>query len=453
MMRRATLAASLLALAAIAEPSRAEEPAQTLEALLEDARADQEKEVNLEREREDRFLRERERRETMLAEAQAKLATTRARHAELTAERDRREVELAERRDALAQRSELLDDLFVVVREEAADSTRSFKESLISAEIPGRAGMALRLADRRELPTGASIRKFWQALLAEMVATGQVATFETRIVAPDGAERRAEVLRVGGFTAVSGGRFLRYSPETEKLLDLPRQPPARFRRAAAELEDAAPGAFIAAAIDPSRGAYLSLLTRTPSLRERIAQGGGIAIAILALGAAGIGVALERLVALVLVTTRVRRQEQSPAEPHDDNPLGRILRIGRERGGTDAEALLLRLEEGVQHEVPKLHRGLGLIAVIATSAPLLGLLGTVTGMIEAFQSIALFGTGDPRLMSSGISEALVTTALGLVVAVPLSLFHALLSSRSTDVIRTLDEHCTNLVAGRVEGRDG
>ena len=158
--------------------------------------------------------------------------------------------------------------------------------------------------------------------------------------------------------------------------------------------------------------------------------------------------IERVVVLTWMGRRVRQQQRQLTEPAPDNPLGRLLSVCATHRDQNPEGLVLRLEEQTHKEIPKLQRGLSTIAVLATTAPLLGLLGTVTGMIATFNSIALFGTGDPRLMSSGISEALVTTALGLLVAIPLALFHAFVSSRSGRVLQVLDACSTQLVAERI-----
>jgi biopolymer transport protein ExbB len=190
------------------------------------------------------------------------------------------------------------------------------------------------------------------------------------------------------------------------------------------------------------------LTRTPTLIERVRQGRFIGLVILVLGFAGLALGLERVVVLSRVVRRVKAQEAALDAPSEDNPLGRLLVVFAANREAEAEGLVLRLEEQTQKEVPRLQRGLSTIAVLATTAPLLGLLGTVTGMIATFQSIALFGTGDPRLMSGGISEALVTTALGLLVAIPLSLLHTFVSSRSGRVMQVLDERSTQLVADNV-----
>jgi biopolymer transport protein ExbB len=191
------------------------------------------------------------------------------------------------------------------------------------------------------------------------------------------------------------------------------------------------------------------MARAPGLLERVQQGRWIGYLILALGAFGLLLGVERVVVLMRVGRRVTRQEGRLESATDDNPLGRLLAASASHREQDPEALVLRLEEQTQKEIPKLQRGLPALAALATTAPLLGLLGTVTGMIATFQSIALVGTGDPRLMSSGISEALVTTALGLIVAIPLSLLHTFVSGRSNRVLQVLDERSAQLVAERIE----
>ncbi|MEC8351463.1 MAG: MotA/TolQ/ExbB proton channel family protein, partial [Pseudomonadota bacterium] len=101
------------------------------------------------------------------------------------------------------------------------------------------------------------------------------------------------------------------------------------------------------------------------------------------------------------------------------------------------------------EMPKITRNLTLIKIISVVAPLLGLLGTVTGMINTFQAITLFGTGDPKLMAGGISQALVTTVLGLVVAIPTVFLYTLLNTRSKNMLLILQEQSAGIIAERSE----
>jgi len=133
----------------------------------------------------------------------------------------------------------------------------------------------------------------------------------------------------------------------------------------------------------------------------------------------------------------------------DNPLGRVIKDAESHHSPDIETLELVLDEAITREVPVLEKGLGMIKLLAAVAPLLGLLGTVTGMIETFQSISLFGTGDPKLMANGISQALVTTMLGLCIAIPLLFLHSLLASRSKALVQILDEQTAGIISRRAE----
>jgi len=196
-------------------------------------------------------------------------------------------------------------------------------------------------------------------------------------------------------------------------------------------------------IDPTRGAMLALLVQVPDLKNRIEQGGLIGYVILIIGFVGLLLAIERLIVLFITARKVNEQLNND-EP-DENALGRIMLVYKNNPEIDAETLGLKLDEAILKEMPKLQRGLWTIALLAAVSPLLGLLGTVTGIIETFQSITLYGTGDPRVMSGGISQALVTTVMGLLVAIPLLLFHGYLSSKSNTLIQILDEKSMAFVA--------
>jgi len=201
------------------------------------------------------------------------------------------------------------------------------------------------------------------------------------------------------------------------------------------------------ALDPSRGRLLALLVQSPSLEERIHQGGIIGYIILAIGALGLLIVLERFIVLTWLQTTINRQLKAWKNPTENNPLGRILKVCRPE--YDTEVLGLKLDEAILKEIPKIKAGLATLGIFIAMAPLLGLLGTVTGMIETFQAMTLFGTGDAKLMSGGISEALITTALGLVIAIPLMLLHSFLSGKSNRLIHILDEQSAALVANHAQ----
>jgi biopolymer transport protein ExbB len=195
-----------------------------------------------------------------------------------------------------------------------------------------------------------------------------------------------------------------------------------------------------------------MLSYTPSVRERIDQGGVIALIIIALGAVGVLLTLWRGLYLSLVYLRIRSQLNHLDHPRPGNPLGRVLKAVEGVSLDEEELLQLKLDEAVLAEMPALERGNGVIKLLAATSPLLGLLGTVTGMILTFQAISLFGTGDPKLMAGGISQALVTTVLGLVVAIPLLFSHSVIAYMSRAMIQRLDEQCAGVLARTAESRE-
>ena len=155
--------------------------------------------------------------------------------------------------------------------------------------------------------------------------------------------------------------------------------------------------------------------------------------------------------LARVGRAVNRQTRELNQPRDDNPLGRIIGVlGPKPQLSDLETLELKLDEAILQETPPLERGQPLLKLLSAVAPLLGLLGTVTGMIVTFQAITQSGGGDSRLMADGISQALVTTVLGLVVAIPLLFLHSLLASRSKALIQLLEQQSAGLIALHLSG---
>jgi biopolymer transport protein ExbB len=257
------------------------------------------------------------------------------------------------------------------------------------------------------------------------------------------------VVRVGTFNAVSEGNYLQYLAEAEKLAALARQPSRRHLASAAALEAAKSG-MVGFSIDPSRGSILSLLIQTPDRRERIDQGGPIGYVTIVLGVFGFLLAVYRLVYLAFVGRKMRAQVDE-RRVDIGNPLGRVLSVYDQNQRADVETLELKLDEAIMKETPRLERGNNMIKLVSVIAPLLGLLGTVTGMIQTFQVMTLFGSGDPKLMASGIAEALVTTMIGLMVAIPLTFLHALVASRSKSLTQILEEQSAGIVAAQAEAQ--
>jgi len=352
------------------------------------------------------------------------------------------EERLSTENKVLKDKMGTLGELDGIVRQIAGDLNSVIDLSLVSAQKPGRDEILDVFADRKELPSIEELEELWLLAMDEMVESGKVVKFKGKIVTAAGNEVEQDVTRVGVFNAVSKGHFLRNLPETGKLIEPGRQPSQHYQNMASELETNGAGIH-PFPIDPTSGAMLALLVQEPTLKERIFQGGFVGYVILFIGLVGILISIERLVVLVITDRKVQKQLKSKRPA--DNPLGRIMKVYEDNPDVGTETLELKLDEAILKEMPKIQRGLSALALLAAIAPLLGLLGTVTGIIETFQSITLHGTGDPRVMSGGISQALVTTVMGLLVAIPLLLFHSFLSNKSNTLIHILDEKSAAFIA--------
>ncbi|BCX89777.1 biopolymer transport protein ExbB [Methylomarinovum tepidoasis] len=423
-----------------------------LDQLLAEVKRQQIRLSQVDRQREARFLAEKQHRQQLLAEAKARLKALEKQAEALKAEFEANRQELLKLEEKLQASSGVLGEIVGTVRQVAGDLKADLQQSLVSAQYPGRAARLAPIADSKRLPTLEQLHTLWTLMLEEMTEAGKVVRFQREILASDGKPFETDVVRIGVFNAIAAPGYLRYLPETEQLMVLSRQPEGKPLRLARDFLHAQ-GDRAPVAIDPTRGVFLEMLTHTPNAWERIQQGGLIGYIILALGAIGLAIVAVRLAVLWGVGKRVEAQLADVEQPRDDNPLGRIFLTALGAKSTDPETLEALLDEAILREIPPLERGQSLVKLLAAVAPLLGLLGTVTGMIQTFQAISLFGTGDPKLMAGGISQALVTTMLGLSVAIPLLFLHALLASRSRTIVSILEEQSAGLVSQILEKRRG
>jgi biopolymer transport protein ExbB len=367
------------------------------------------------------------------------------------------EIIKAQRFETLQERLGDLDELFGTIAGVVGDTRSQFEASLISAQYPGREETMTELAEimasESQLPSIEQLERLWFYLLQEMTESANVARFTTDVAQPDGTQSQQEVIRIGSYNIVSGGQYLEFDANTKRLSVLPSQP-GDYTSTAADIQSAA-GGFTMVGIDPTGpfgGSYLAALISSPSFQERYwEQGRTIGQIIIFVGLFATLLAVERMITLTLVNAKVKRQLKSPDRPSENNPLGRVLKVYESDKNMNIETLELKLGEAILLETPALERFLTLLKIIATVAPLGGLLGTVTGMITVFQAITLFGTGDPQIMAGGISGALVTTVLGIVVAIPTILFHTIVKSRSDQVIHILEEQATGIIARRAEAQ--
>ena len=413
-----------------------------LDELLEQVKRERVEEKEALINRESKFKNARNEQKKLLSSANKKLKEEEDRSVSLKATYESYDIEIKKQKEILDEKMGTLGELDGIVKQIAAELDSIIDTSLVSAQKPDRDKILDILSTRKELPSYEELEELWLLAMDEMVESGKVVQFKGKIITAAGNEVEQDITRIGVFNAVSDGRFLRSLPESGILMEPGRQPGQRFLEMAREIKSPETGIY-PFPIDPTRGAMLALLVQVPDLKNRIEQGGLIGYVILIIGFVGLLLAIERLIVLFITARKVNEQLQK--EEPDENALGRIMLVYKNNPEIDAETLGLKQDEAILKEMPKLQRGLWTIALLAAVSPLLGLLGTVTGIIETFQSITLYGTGDPRVMSGGISQALVTTVMGLLVAIPLLLFHGYLSSKSNTLIQILDEKSMAYVA--------
>jgi biopolymer transport protein ExbB len=427
--------------------------AQTLEELARIVSEAARTEAQINQEREAQFLRERNNQRQLLAQARQELANENVRSDRLRTEYDQNERALADLETTLAERMGNLGELFGYVRQASGDVQAALEDSMVTAQMPDRTGFLSDLAQRRELPTVPELRQLWSAMVTEIAESGRVVRFTAPVERTSGEKQALEVVRVGVFNAVSDGAFLDWdtSKSRDHLIELARQPAARFSGMARDLQRASGGGIVPMSVDFTRGQILRAVVQTKTPLERIREDGGpVGYVIIGVGLFGLLMCLWK--GFVLYTTGARISRQMKREQADkSNPLGRVLAVYADNPDTDIETLELKLDEAILRESAPIETGLSFIKVLYVVAPLLGLLGTVVGMIATFQMITLFGTGDPRMMAGGISTALVTTVLGLVVAIPLTLLHSFLQGKAKALIQVLEEQAAGIIARLAEGR--
>jgi len=399
--------------------------------------------------REKEFRNNKAARENMLADAKKERARLEDTSAKMESQFDQNELDIADQTDLFKKRLGSLTELFGVLQQAAGDARGNFESSLTDIEFPDRSEFLTKLAEKMgsstQLASLDEIEHLWFLLQQQMTEEGKIVKFRTRVVEPGGDEVDKEVIRAGVFNLISEGKYLKYEPETKKVSVLLRQPKPRYLETAEDLTRASSG-LVGVGLDPTKGQLLGMLIEEPSWVERATdQGGPIGWIIIILGGFALLIAILKILSLAVVSAKVAAQKRNLNQPSEGNPLGRVIKIYRDNKDIDMESLELKMGEAVLKELPGINRFNALLKVIAVVAPLLGLLGTVTGMIITFQDITLFGTGDPKMMAGGISIALVTTFLGLTVAIPTVFLHALVSGRSRRIVELLEEQATGMVA--------
>jgi biopolymer transport protein ExbB len=445
-------ASQLVAGAAVAQTSLAE-----LLKAVQNSRAEEQR-LNAEREREYRSAAEKQ--TALMADAVAKKNRADAQSSALSAAYDANEMRINELNELLRQRQGNLGELFGVTRQIAGEISNSLGDSLINSEFPAAAGQEdrvaflKRMADAKSLPSITELERMWFEISREMTASGAVTRYKANVVKADATSEEREVVRVGGFTVVSDDEYLVYREGALKVL--PRQLPGGARSLASDLGEASGEEYTEMVVDPARGVLTELVTERPSWTQRFIESEPIVYFILFVGFVGLALSAVQTLFLLGERSKVQRQLGNVASPSNDNSLGRVLAAFRgdaSRIEEDAEVAELRISEATLREVPKLERFQAFLRLAVAAGPLLGLVGTVIGMIITFQTITESGQSDPRLMANGIGQAMIATVAGLGIAIPLLFINAFLSSMSKGIVQILDEQSTGLLAESIEKRRG
>lgn len=440
-MRRLLLCLLLLC----AAPAQAQKG---MDELLKQIQQGSQEAAKLNAEREARFLRNKNEQAALLAKVEAEAAAATARANAAKARFATGQAEIAELKKRLNERVGDTGQMYAGITQAAGEFRSQVAGSLVTAQFPDRIEFLDRMAQGGEIPSVTDLEKLWFLYAQEAAESGRIARFSTEVRDALGEKEKKDVVRIGVFAALDADGTLVFQPETGHLAQLPRQP-ADARALAGEYVEASEG-LSEVLIDPSRGDLLKLIAERPTLMERIHQGGEVGYVIIAIGVLGAVLAIWQFAFLVGVGRKVRSQLARVDQPREDNPLGRVLNCLKGDADTqDPEVLETRLSEAVLRETPKLERFQSALRMIVAAGPLLGLLGTVVGMIITFQVITEVGAGDPKLMAGGISQAMIATALGLGIAIPLLFVNSFLMARSRWITQVLDEQAAGLLAQRLE----
>jgi len=350
---------------------------------------------------------------------------------------------LAKQKRANAEKADL-DKVFDAFKRASQDLRGELKSSPISATLPGRSTLLSPYTESNFEPNLAAIKKLWLLFTEQMVASSKITTSEQTVTMPDGHKKPLKVTQIAGFTAFTSEGALRYHADSENyqlLTPLTSEIQAHIKAFSETQSGLTP-----LLIDPSEGALLARSAHQPAWWQVLSDAGVVGSIIVLVGLLGIGIAIARLILLNKEARRIKQQKQQLSVT-GDNALGRIIDVADKHPGSTPDELTRFLDEAILAETPEFRKGLGTLAVLATIAPLLGLLGTVAGMIETFQAITAYGNSDPQVLSSGISQALLTTKFGLIAAVPLLLCHSFLSSKSDTILNVIEHQTAGLLAQR------
>jgi biopolymer transport protein ExbB len=429
-------------------------PSQTLTNLPQYVQRLRDDERRLAQEREARFRAELQKAERQAQEAVARRNAAEQRSSQLDKQWTANEARIAQLSGLLKEHEGNLGELFGVTRQIAGDAANTLQQSLLTVQYgtptegEDRAEFLRRLAGARALPSITELERLWYELLREMTDGGKVVKFKTAVLQRDNKTKvDMDVVRIGPFTAVSDGQYLGYLSSQKSLAQLNGELLGQFRAIGRALQSAPQNGYARAVVDPASGALLGLYVERPGVIRRIREGEVVGYVIIAVGVIGVLLALFQAIFLVATRAAVSAQLRDLRSPKANNPLGRVLLAFRGDGKKiqNPELAELRISEAVLREVPKLERFQSFLRLAVAAGPLLGLIGTVIGMIITFRAIVASGTSDPKIMARGIGQAMIATVLGLGIAIPLLFITAGLAALSRAVTQILDEQSHSMLA--------
>ena len=371
-------------------------------------------------------------REAMLAKAKKDLANEKIRNKNLETKFEANEKRLAELEESLQIKIGVLGELFGVTRQFAGELLASTEKAVTFSEFPQRPEV-LRDIGGTQVHNLEQLQNLWISYLDEIVSSGEVKTINANIIDKNGESNVGEIVRYGHFTTSYDNKFVTPIPELNGFELLQRQPERGVLKNLKKHQKS--DDFAITSIDPTRGFLLSLYIDKPGWLDRIAQGKSIGFIIILIGISGFLFSVYKIYTL-------REQERVIVA---DNASVILEMENIVKDVTNYESKENTLDEFIINYTGKLEWGANWVKFFAAVAPLLGLLGTVIGMIETFQAITLFGTGDPKQMAGGISQALVTTMLGLIVAAPLLGLYTYISQKVSNLSQVLEEKASYLLA--------
>ena len=428
-----------------ADPAPVVEPVITdLDLLVESVKTTASIRAKEDRARLNKFLSDKNKQQSLLDNMKYKLTLEERRSERLTKEYEDNDAQLSDLEEQLTLKLGSFGELFGIVRQTAGESKGQFALSLTNIEFPERIEFLGDLAERKslDLPTTEELERLWYEILNELNQSGKVKSYNADILTKSGELVNQDILRIGVFNSVSNGNYLNLVTEQNLLEYLPKQPERSIRRSAKKLQNS--DDYREVFIDPTRGSLLTKLIDRDTWLERINAGGFVGYVIIIILILGLVMGALRFKFLNEESKSINKELETN-QFADDSILGKLNSIYSKYSGDNPEDLESQLEDILAKATPPLEKNLSVVKLLAAVAPLLGLLGTVIGMIETFQAITLFGTGDPKLMAGGISQALVTTMLGLIAAVPLLFVHNILDSRSRAISQIYEEQAIGLLA--------